>query len=70
MGCFKTGAVFKSPSQRWYEPQHELIGGKEYFAHCWGSMYALSGRAAEDISLMREGSLRFFANEGKVVWLL
>jgi hypothetical protein len=36
-GCMKRGPVYHDPSNRWYEPQHALLGS-EYFSHCWGSL--------------------------------
>jgi len=36
-GCMKRGPVYSDPSNRWYEPQHALLGD-EYFSHCWGSL--------------------------------
>jgi galactosylxylosylprotein 3-beta-galactosyltransferase len=65
VGCMKTGQIIKSPRYRWYEPQHALLGGNNYFTHAWGSLYVLSGRVAADLAAMRDGSLRHFANEGK-----
>lgn len=68
IGCMKTGSVFRDAGLRWYEPQHSLIGGKNYFTHAWGSIYVLSGHAAKTLALVSsvvpEG-LRFFNNEGK-----
>ena len=60
----KTGQIIKSPRWRWYEPQHVLLGGQGYFTHAWGTLYVLSGQAAADLSSMRDGALRHFANEG------
>ncbi|PSC68247.1 putative glucan 1,3-alpha-glucosidase [Micractinium conductrix] len=72
LGCFKTGAIVKSPKWRWYEPQHVLLGGASYFAHTWGSAYVVSGRAAADLAAQRPGSLRQFANEDVTIgaWML
>lgn len=72
VGCFKTGAIMTSPRWRWYEPQHALLGGGSYFAHCWGSAYAVSGGVAADLAAMREGALRHFANEDVTIgaWML
>lgn len=64
IGCMKTGAIFKDAQLRWYEPQHELLGGSMYFTHSWGSIYVLSGHIAQDIASIQEGRLRFFNNEG------
>ena len=60
----KTGRIMTSPEWRWYEPQHAVLGGGEYFTHAWGSIYVLSGSAALRIAQMPAGSMRFFANEG------
>jgi hypothetical protein len=66
VGCMKTGVVIKTPRQRWYEPQHAVLGGSDssYFTHAWGPIYVVSGRVAEDLAALRPGSLRFFNNEG------
>ena len=53
-----------SPEWRWYEPQHAVLGSKDYFTHAWGSIYVLSGRAALSIAQVSP-TLRYFANEGK-----
>lgn len=53
-----------SPEWRWYEPQHAVLGSKEYFTHAWGSIYVLSGSAASSIA-QTASKLRYFANEGK-----
>ena len=55
-----------SPEWRWYEPQHAVLGGKEYFTHAWGSIYVLSGKAAFTVAQLPANSMRYFANEGKV----
>jgi hypothetical protein len=60
----KTGRIMTSPEWRWYEPQHAVLGGGEYFTHAWGSIYVLSGNAALRVAQMPTGSMRFFANEG------
>lgn len=72
IGCMKTGTIFKSATLRWYEPQHALLGSQSYFAHCWGSVYVLSGRAAAAVEALQPDSLRFFANEDVTVgsWML
>ena len=58
----------RDPNMRWFEPQHELIGGRHYFTHAWGSIYVLSDHAARTLAkvsaVVPEG-LRFFNNEGK-----
>ena len=64
IGCMKTGRIMTSPEWRWYEPQHAVLGGGEYFTHAWGSIYVLSGDAALRVAQMPTGSMRFFANEG------
>jgi hypothetical protein len=64
VGCMKTGRIMTSPEWRWYEPQHAVLGGGEYFTHAWGSIYVLSGNAALRVAQMPTGSMRFFANEG------
>jgi hypothetical protein len=53
-----------NPRMRWYEPQHSLLGSKSYFAHTWGSAYALSGAAATLIARLPPEQLRYFSNEG------
>ena len=60
----KTGEIFTSPTLRWYEPQHALLGGKSYFAHAWGTAYVLSGKTATFLGQLQPNSLRFFMNEG------
>jgi len=60
----KTGEIFTSPTLRWYEPQHALLGGKSYFAHAWGTAYVLSGKTATFLGQLQPSSLRFFMNEG------
>eukprot|EP00210_Caulerpa_lentillifera_P005805 g5551.t1 len=71
VGCMKRGEVFTSERTRWYEPQYALLG-KSYYTHCWGSIYVLSGRAANLITSIPEGNLRFFNNEDTTVgsWML
>jgi hypothetical protein len=71
VGCMKTGAVFKDAGLRWYEPRHALLG-PEYFAHAWGSAYALSAAAAARLAATAPGSLRFLSNEDVTVgaWML
>eukprot|EP00803_Ostreobium_quekettii_P008075 evm.model.scf_194.3 EVM.evm.TU.scf_194.3 scf_194:20205-23426(+) len=63
VGCMKNGHIFTDPSLRWYEPQHRLLGSKDYFSHAWGCVYALSGRAATLISSIDPKMFRFFNNE-------
>ena len=58
-----------SPEWRWYEPQHAVLGGKEYFTHAWGSIYVLSGSTALHLAQMPAGLMRFFANEGRCCWI-
>jgi hypothetical protein len=72
VGCMKTGEILKSPKFRWWEPQWELLGGSRYFAHSWGSAYALSGAAASFLASMPRNSLRFLANEDTTIglWML
>jgi galactosylxylosylprotein 3-beta-galactosyltransferase len=72
VGCMKTGPIYTSRSQRWFEPQYAVLGGKSYFAHCWGTLYALSGGAAAAVAAMPPGAMRFFANEDVTVgaWML
>ena len=61
----KTGRIMTSPEWRWYEPQHAVLGGRDYFTHAWGSIYVLSGSVASTIAQMPAGLMRFFANEGQ-----
>lgn len=72
IGCMKTGRIMTSPEWRWYEPQHAVLGGGEYFTHAWGSIYVLSGNAALRVAQMPAGSMRFFANEDVTLgsWML
>ena len=72
VGCMKTGPIYTEPNYRWYEPQHAVLGSTSYFTHCWGSVYVLSGRAADAISAIPPAQLRFFANEDVTVgaWML
>ena len=60
-------AIMTNPRMRWYEPQHSLLGSKSYFAHTWGSAYALSGAAATLIARLPPEQLRYFSNEGMSV---
>ena len=71
VGCMKNGPVFTSHLYRWYEPQHTLLGNT-YFTHCWGTIYALSGRAASMLCSLDPATLRYFANEDVTVgsWML
>ncbi|KDD72366.1 galactosyltransferase, partial [Helicosporidium sp. ATCC 50920] len=71
VGCMKQGEVFSAPNFRWFEPQHALLGG-HYFTHAWGSVYALSGAAAQQLLDLPLASLRHFANEDVTVgaWML
>lgn len=72
IGCMKTGEILKSPKFRWWEPQWELLGGVQYFAHCWGSAYVLSHTVATHLASLPPASLRFLANEDTSVgaWML
>lgn len=72
VGCMKTGRIMTSPEWRWYEPQHAVLGGKEYFTHAWGSIYVLSGKAALTIAQLPANSMRYFANEDVTLgsWML
>lgn len=71
VGCMKNGPIFTSNVYRWYEPQHALLGNT-YFTHCWGTIYALSGRAASMLCSLDPRTLRYFANEDVTVgsWML
>ena len=71
IGCMKTGPIYTSRQYRWFEPQHAVLGG-EYFTHCWGTIYVLSGHAADLLAAMDPSKLRFFANEDVTVgaWML
>ena len=71
-GCMKTGPIQKDPKYKWFEPQHVLLGDESYFAHTWGSIYVLSGRAARAILDIKKESLRYLANEDVTLgsWLL
>ncbi len=59
----KNGPVYSDEKYRWHERQWPLLGGN-YFTHAWGTLYVLSGRIAQQISSIPDGSLRFFSNEG------
>ena len=67
----KNGPVLSDPNQRWYEPQHLLLG-QSYFTHSWGCVYALSGRAAGLLAQKDPSTLRHFANEDVTLgsWML
>ena len=67
-GCMKRGPVQRSPAYKWFEPQHALLGD-DYFSHCWGSLYVLSGRAADAMSSIPPGILRNLENEDVTVGL-
>ncbi|KAL3142375.1 hypothetical protein ABBQ38_002711 [Trebouxia sp. C0009 RCD-2024] len=71
IGCMKTGQIMTSPEWRWYEPQHAVLGSKQYFTHAWGSIYVLSGTAASSIAQM-PSRMRYFANEDVTLgaWML
>lgn len=58
----KQGQVTRDAHMKWYEPQHALLSDS-YFTHSWGSMYALSGRAAKLLTLLPAQALRRFENE-------
>lgn len=60
----KTGGIVTNQQQRWYEPQHVVLGSSTYFTHAWGSIYVVSGQVAYDIARIRQGRLRYLANEG------
>ena len=64
IGCMKNGEIYTSDKYRWYEPQHQLLGGGQYFTHAWGPVYVLSWRIAREVSQLNPNSLRFFNNEG------
>ena len=64
IGCMKTGGIVTNQQQRWYEPQHVVLGSSTYFTHAWGSIYVVSGQVAYDIARIRQGRLRYLANEG------
>ncbi len=67
-GCMKRGDVQKNQAYKWFEPQHQLLGG-EYFSHAWGSLYVLSGRAADAMSSVSPSLLREFENEDVTIGL-
>ena len=67
-GCMKRGEVHMDPHLKWFEPQHALLG-REYFSHTWGSLYVLSGRAADAISSISPSLLRRFGNEDVTIGL-
>lgn len=71
IGCMKNGPILKDPRQRWYEPQHTLLG-QIYFTHSWGCVYALSGRAAGMLARKDPSTMRLFANEDVTIgsWML
>jgi len=71
IGCMKNGPIFKDPKQRWYEPQHTVLG-QIYFTHAWGCVYALSGRAAGMLAQKDPSTMRSFANEDVTIgsWML
>ncbi|KIZ05988.1 hypothetical protein MNEG_1961 [Monoraphidium neglectum] len=71
VGCLKNGAVWTEPGTRWYEPQHLLLGSN-YYLHSYGSIYALRGRAVEDVIVRNLDNLRLLANEDTMVglWML
>ena len=65
----KTGGIQRNPVMRWFEPQHTVLGGDQYFTHAWGSLYVLSNRAAlalASIITALPTGLRFFNNEGGI----
>ncbi|KAI8103077.1 hypothetical protein M9434_005862 [Picochlorum sp. BPE23] len=72
IGCMKTGEIQMDPKFKWFEPQHTLLGDASYFAHTWGSVYVLSGAAAQAMLEINKEHLRFFANEDVTVgaWML
>jgi galactosylxylosylprotein 3-beta-galactosyltransferase len=71
IGCMKNGPVLTNPRQRWYEPQHSVLG-QTYFTHTWGCIYALSGRAAGMLARKDPSSMRSFSNEDVTIgsWML
>ena len=85
VSCMKTGKIFTDPWQRWYEPQHALLGAgafanqppstqQLYFLHAWGSAYAISMRAANALSALAvlDLPMRLLANEDTTLglWML
>ena len=72
IGCMKRGQIFKNPLLRWYEPQHAILGDREYFSHAWGSLYVLSYNAIARLMKLHPETLRYFANEDVTVgsWML
>lgn len=68
----KTGEIFTDPRQRWFEPDHFILGSRSYFLHAWGPAYALSSRTVATIASLPRGALRHFANEDVTVgaWML
>ena len=60
----KHGYVWKEKGERWYEPQH-LLMGSEYFLHAYGSLYVTSGEVVKNVVLKNYDNLRMFSNEGE-----
>jgi hypothetical protein len=71
VGCMKHGDVWKKPGTRWYEPRNLLIG-KAYYLHAYGSIYVLSGDVVERVVVRNFDNLRLLANEDTTVgvWML
>lgn len=71
IGCMKHGYVWKEEGERWYEPQHLLVGN-EYFLHAYGSLYATSGEVVKNVVLKNYDNLRLFSNEDTSVgvWMI
>ncbi|GMH38302.1 hypothetical protein BSKO_06186 [Bryopsis sp. KO-2023] len=71
IGCMKHGPVLQNEGNRWYEPQHLLIG-KEYYLHAYGSIYVLAKRTVENVVVKNFHDLRSLASEDTTVgaWML
>ena len=63
IGCMKHGHVHHDPANKWFEPEHVLLG-QEYHLNAYGSIYIIAGHVLDGIVVPNAGSLRRLANEG------
>lgn len=69
VGCMKKGWPMPEGS-KWHEPWAGVLGKKQFPAHAWGPVYALSSNAARAVAA--QSGLRYMSNEDLTVgvWML
>eukprot|EP00873_Tetraselmis_striata_P013995 jgi/Tetstr1/434259/TSEL_023366.t1 len=72
IGCMRTGMIVSDPKEMNYEPDHAVIGGREYHTFASGPLYILSNSAGKLLSAIEPASLRHLANEDTMMgaWMV